>query len=54
MSRSSHGPYGCDLAIAQYEKKNPDFAYINTNTQWVPVVLKDLVQARFEDHLCGQ
>ena len=23
------------------QKKNPDFAYINTNTQWVPVVLKD-------------
>ena len=23
------------------KKKDPDFAYINTNTQWVPVVLKD-------------
>src|SRR5215471_19874033 len=23
------------------QKKNPDYAYINTNTQWVPVVLKD-------------
>ncbi len=23
------------------QQKNPDFAYINTNTQWVPVVLKD-------------
>lgn len=23
------------------QKKAPDFAYINTNTQWVPVVLKD-------------
>ena len=23
------------------QKKDPDFAYINTNTQWVPVVLKD-------------
>jgi branched-chain amino acid transport system substrate-binding protein len=23
------------------QKKSPDFAYINTNTQWVPVVLKD-------------
>jgi branched-chain amino acid transport system substrate-binding protein len=23
------------------KKKEPDFAYINTNTQWVPVVLKD-------------
>jgi branched-chain amino acid transport system substrate-binding protein len=23
------------------QKKNPDFVYINTNTQWVPVVLKD-------------
>jgi branched-chain amino acid transport system substrate-binding protein len=23
------------------QKKNPDFAYVNTNTQWVPVVLKD-------------
>jgi branched-chain amino acid transport system substrate-binding protein len=23
------------------KKKDPDYAYINTNTQWVPVVLKD-------------
>ncbi len=23
------------------KRKDPDFAYINTNTQWVPVVLKD-------------
>ena len=23
------------------QKKSPDFVYINTNTQWVPVVLKD-------------
>src|SRR5882672_8755301 len=23
------------------KQKDPDFAYINTNTQWVPVVLKD-------------
>jgi len=23
------------------QKKDPDFVYINTNTQWVPVVLKD-------------
>jgi hypothetical protein len=23
------------------KQKGPDFAYINTNTQWVPVVLKD-------------
>lgn len=23
------------------QKKDPDYAYINTNTQWVPVVLKD-------------
>lgn len=23
------------------QKKDPDFTYINTNTQWVPVVLKD-------------
>ena len=27
--------------LLNMKKKEPDFAYINTNTQWVPVVLKD-------------
>src|SRR5262247_437761 len=27
--------------LLNMRKKDPDFAYINTNTQWVPVVLKD-------------
>jgi branched-chain amino acid transport system substrate-binding protein len=27
--------------LLNMKKKDPDFAYINTNTQWVPVVLKD-------------
>ena len=26
------------------QKKDPDFVYINTNTQWVPVVLKDALK----------
>jgi branched-chain amino acid transport system substrate-binding protein len=27
--------------LLNMKKKDPDYAYINTNTQWVPVVLKD-------------
>jgi branched-chain amino acid transport system substrate-binding protein len=30
--------------LLNMKKKDPDFAYINTNTQWVPVVLKDSVK----------
>ncbi len=40
--------------LLNMKKKDPDFAYINTNTQWVPVVLKDSLKVGIEDHLCGQ
>ena len=36
------------------KQKDPDFAYINTNTQWVPVVLKDSYKLGLQDEVRRQ